>query len=631
MLIIAEKPSLAEAIAKAIASRYTRHTKGSVGYIEAGEHQVTWCLGHVLELAPPHHYDSRLKSWSLDQLPILIRPDAWALLPKDDAKAQLAVIEALLKKAREVVNAGDPDREGQMLVDEVLEHFRWEGATQRLLVHDTTAASVRKSFAKMRPNVEYLPLYQAAKCRSRADWLVGMNLSRAATKRIGPKISVGRVQTPTLALVVRRDREIEGHAAKHFYALHATCCTRNETVVLSHDNEKQRIFDESEAKRLAGALQGKTVSIAVEEHVETERSPMPFMLATFQRAAEELYGWGVKECQSILQSLYEAELVSYPRTDHDHLPAEQEGEALPMAKAILSAGLLPDVAPLLSQMRTKKRVYGTGKTEEHHGLTPTRKLPPPDLPPKLRNGWELVARRFLASLCPDYQATIKVASFEFQGRVFSAKGAAPINLEASWRRVIPKKELPEALPIAAGGGETVSALARSVEIKKGKTTPPKAYTESTLIADMRAVAKYVTNEQLRAKLKETAGIGTAATQATTIETLKERGYVTLEGKGKVKRLRSTPLGRYVIDALPPVLADPGVTALWENQLDLIAQKAANDADFMEKIAVYVTKHVQGIKTKEMPPLPPEVKDKPAPTAKARAHGRRVLGKKRRYS
>jgi len=589
-LIIAEKPSLARSVANGIDGvRFNGD-----GFIQidgpAGGTTVTWCFGHLYELAEPEHYNPAWKKWNAALLPMTIAPGQWKLLPKKDSQVQIRVIARLLKTATEVIHAGDPDREGQMLVDEVLDELKWKGKTQRLLLHDTTPASVRKALVKLQPNTNFAPLYQAAQCRSQADWLVGMNLTRAASLKMGVTVSIGRVQTPTLALVVRRDLAIEGHTSSVFYTLHATVNTAKGNVVLVHDTEHDRITDKKLAQAIAKALTGQGVILSVTEKTITEQAPLPFTLPRFQKAAEARYGWTAKQALDTLQKAYEQQLVSYPRTDCPYLPEEQAGQAVPMVRSIVNGGHFGVVRGLLDSMQPSKRVYDDKKVAQHHGLTPTSKLPASTTPADICQAWDLVTGQFLKSLLPAYKATVKTVAFEYEGREFKASAETALNADASWRVLEPKEQkasLP-ALPDGSKGNVT------GVEVKQGKTTPPKPYTEATLIADMGNIHKFVDDPKLKALLKENAGIGTAATQGAIIETLKRRKYVELTGRGKTKSLRSTELGRTVIARMPDALSNPGITALWEEQLGAIASGQANPAEFMTRIDAYVKRNLERI-------------------------------------
>lgn len=601
-LFIAEKPSLARAIAGGLG----KITGKSDHHIEVGHDYITWCYGHILELASPEAYDAGLARWSLEALPITVPADGWKLVVKPDAKSQFNAIGKLLRMADEVVNAGDPDREGQMLVDEVLEAHRWSGKTSRILVANTTPEGVRAALKKIQPNANFRPLYEAAMCRSRADWLVGMNLTRAATKRIGPVTSIGRVQTPTLALVVQRDRAIEGHTSTSYYPLHAHIQTTQGAFVAVHDPKENRITDPKEAKAIAAALTGSRVPLTMVNKQERMHAPLPFVLSSFQAAAEEAYGWGAKESLEVLQSLYEKQLVTYPRTDCAYLPSELAGTARRMAEAIVATGLLPPVAEaLLPHMAPKPSIYDDSKVEEHHGVIPTLRMPGEDLSPKLRDGWRLVARRFLQTLLPHLIKDVSEVFFTHEERKFTSRGETPLNHAESWMALEPPKEKREDVPPLSLRGPVTVGDVREVEIKQGKTTPPKRYTEASLIADMKSVAKFVDDPKLKAILKETSGIGTAATHAAIIETLKARQYITLVGKGKTKQIVSTPFGRYLIDNLPKALRDAGITAAWEDMLDQIAKGGADPGTFMARIEAYVAKYVQHMKTVELAPLPEE--------------------------
>jgi DNA topoisomerase-3 len=575
-LFIAEKPSLARAIASNLGSPVKKSS--SDGYIEVqgGNDVVTWCYGHLLENLMPEEYDKKWASWDINTLPITIRQ--WRLKPRKDAEKQLETIGTLLKKAKIVVNAGDPDREGQLLVDEVLEYHAWQGKTLRLLLNATDRESVLKALSSMRENKEFKNLSDAALCRSRADWLVGMNMSRAATRKFGRTVSVGRVQTPTLSLVVQRDLEIENFKPQTFYTLVAEVKTSGGMLKMEHSPKENRILDKKVADAFAASLKGKTVALTVERAKKREHAPSPYMLATFQKDAEKELGMGAQAALDALQQLYEAQLTSYPRTDHEHLPPEQASSAVKIASAVIQAGFVKEAKEFIPLMQPSKRIYSLPKDAEHHGLVPTGKKPPENLSPKLLKAYELVCRRFVLSLLPDYEYEETSVSFVHEKRKFSCSGEVQINLAKSWRALDTKKTTALALR-----GDPKEGTVVRVDVNSGKTTPPKPYTEASLIADMRSVAKFVSDPKLKAILKETSGIGTAATQAGIIETLKKRGFI----EHKKKNLISTQFGRSVIARMPKSLADPGVTAAWEDALAMIAAGKYKPDDFMQRTDLFV--------------------------------------------
>lgn len=633
-VLIAEKPSLAKLIATALGRPLAVHD----GYFEYADMDVTWQFGHLLEQAPPDAYDPALKKWTLESLPFTVPADRWLLLPKraekgrDDPKVQIEVISKLLRKATSVVHAGDPDREGQLLVDETLEYLGWTGATQRLRILDPNTASIRKALANMEPNSKYRNEHLAALSRSRADYLLGLNATRVASVRLGVTASIGRVQTPALYIAYLREMQITKHATTHFYTLHATVAGAHDSLVLVHDDKNMRILDKGEAQSIANALTGTQQTVSIAERALTEGSPMPYTMGSWLTAAEDAFGWSMKHAGDILQQLYERQLVSYPRTDCPYMPDEQAPLAVPMIARFIEGGLLEYAKPLQQHLAPNPKVYSSAKISEsgesHYGITPTGKLPHPSLNDDQRMGWELITRNFVKSLLPDYKATEKTAAFTFNGRRFAAKGETPVNLAASWRALEPKRDV-QPLPTKLRSGESFSGRVQGVELKQGKTTPPKRFTAPSLAEELKAVAKYVTDERLKAILKENAGIGTAATRKGIIETLIARKYIRLEGK-KTKYVHVTPFGVYLCELLPKALTDPGVTAMWEEQLNLIAKGQASSSDFMEKIERFIRKHVDSLKQMEMPALPAGALEEPKPAKKAVA-SRRMTGKKRKYS
>lgn len=605
-LVIAEKPSVAKAIRAVVGSSY----------------EVTHCVGHMLEQAPPDAYDPRWKSWNVDLLPITVRH--WKLQVKPDTADQLKKIGDLLKKAKEVIHAGDPDREGQLLVDEVLEYFGWRGPTRRVLINATDDATIRKAFARIEDNSKYRPLMLSAQCRQRADWLVGMNLSRAVTKLLSDEatISIGRVQTPTLALLVRRHKEIKNFRPETFYTLAAQFSLQGgRTLTMKHEPDP-RILVEKDAKALAAAVRGQSVPLSVAVKPGVRHAPLPFDLPAFQRAAESYFGWGAAKSLQHLQEAYESKLTTYPRTDCRYLPADQAGDALRIARAVAPIVNCPD--KLLSLMAPSPRIYDSSKVAEHHGLIPTGVVPSEQTPRAIWQAWALVSLQFLASLLPDekYEETVVRALVPAPQRqdplLFSARGETPRNPGASWAdldmdalfsRQRQTKQAPSLPPLRDGE----RAVVEKCEVVAGKTTPPKPYTEASLIADMRSVAKFVDDPVLKAKLKETSGIGTAATQAGIIETLKARGFaMTIK-----KNLEPTELGVQVIEAIPPKLADPGVTAAWEDALSKIAAGQYDPEQFMRRVEMMVSARLAEVRECRMKGARITAKSLARPSAPAR--------------
>ena len=596
-VIIAEKPSMGRAIADSITG--IRHAKN--GYIEIGNTIVTWCIGHLLENSQPEEYNPAWKSWSMKDLPFPITE--WKLMPKSSTLTQLNVIGSLLKQASSVVNAGDPDREGLMLVNEVLEWFNWTGQTQRLILNSYDQSSVKKALTSLANNSIYDNLYEAAKCRSRADWLLGLSATRAATRaytRFEDKIviSVGRVQTPALWLVVKRDLEIDNFNTKPFFTLAANVITKaGNALILTHEpGQDNRIWDKPIADALANKIKGSNQALAVVQSKVKSAPPKPYNLLSFSTDANEAFGWSAKECLDVLQELYSPEyaLTTYPRTDCEYLKSEQMPDALNVAQACLS--VLPEAQSLSTLLKPRPSYYDSAKVTEHHAIIPTLKKPWAGLSGKHLDAYRLVARRFVLSLLPDHEYQETVASFTVDGRVFSVKGEVDINSAQSWVALTNKKTKAPLPPVT--NGETVKI--NSVKVNQGKTSPPKRYTEATLCQDMASVAKFVSDPVIKARLKENDGIGTPATWQSIIETLKTRRYIEPFGK---KQIISTRFGKELVSTLSPNLMAPGLTALWEIALESVAKGTMKPEEFMARATKFVAQRVDEMRvaTKKITP------------------------------
>lgn len=630
-VIIAEKPSLARAIVDGLRLRAEKRD----GYMQADGMCVTWVFGHILELEDASAYNPEWKRWTDKTLPIRVRDWQYRVTePK-----QMGVIADLLKRASEVVHAGDPDREGQLLVDEVLHHLRWRSKTLRLLLNATDGASVRKAWESMRPNSEFQPLYRAGLCRQRADWLVGINGTRAATVLAttnGAMVPIGRVMTPTLALVVRRDRAIEGFVPQDFWRICIDVQTSTgQRARLVHD-PVEHITDKALAAAIARRMDGAVVDLKVEREKKSERPPLPWHLGEYQRAMQKRFGLRLSQSLEILQSLYEKSLVSYPRTDCRYLPSEQKDQAIPIALALYQGSLQDWQVAAMERnkelLRPKDWIYDSAKVEEHHGIVPTGATPKPgSLSDNERRCFDAVVEHFCKTLLPSHEyLQTTISTTDDEGRVFRATHSESLNWDRSWRSLTPRKQEGED---REGGGQSLAgiepgrAMVVGTDLAAGKTTPPEHYTEASLAQDMESVAKYATHEKIKARLKETSGIGTAATRSAIIDKLKRYGMIEefkKSSKGKSQAmLRSTPFGREVVDAVPASLSDPALTATWEEALNMIAKGQYSDTDFMDKIDDYVERIVVALRAlaqdKKIRSTPPESRQ---PHSQARSRSTR---------
>ena len=416
-LFIAEKPS----VAKAIAGELGATGKGD-GFIECGTDKVTWCFGHMLEQADPDEYtpddvprgQSGKKVWRVDELPII--PESWILKPKDDAKKQLAVIGKLLKEAKEIVNAGDPDREGQLLVDEVLEHFRNSKPVRRFWVSAQDSVSVKRGLAALKENTTYAGWADAARGRQRADWLIGMNLSRAYTLRAqrgGSRalLTVGRVQTPTLALVVARDREIEAFKAVPYHTIRAVVQHAGGSFAAAWKAKEDqagldsegRLVDTAVADALVAAVKGQPGTIAAyKQEAKKQNQPLAFALSDITALASAKFGYSAEDVLNTCQALYEThKLTSYPRTDCAYLPESQHADAPRVLEAVKHVN--PELAGLVdaADPRIKSKTWDDSKITAHHGIVPTmQKGSKAGLSERERNIYELIVRAYLAQFYP---------------------------------------------------------------------------------------------------------------------------------------------------------------------------------------------------------------------------------------
>lgn len=575
---LCEKPSQAKDIAGVLASGGTPARRE--GYFETPCGVVTWAIGHLLEQASPEHYDEALERWQIGSLPII--PDAWQMRPVAKTRSQLMVVRACLRGATEVVIATDADREGESIARELLDAAGYRGKLQRLWLSALDEKSIRAALARLRADEETRPLYWAAQARSRADWLVGMNITRAQTLLTqahgGRGVrSVGRVQTPTLALVVRRDRAIENHIARDFFELSASVVVEGTEVRLklrhapAAQPEDRRIYDRERAEALATQAQHARGPLRVSTERKRAGPPKLFSLSALQKACSAKYGWSADHTLRVAQSLYEThKLTSYPRSDCSYLPSEQASEVpeilrhLSKQSALASGIQAVGVQPLIRQ-----DVFDSSKITAHHAIIPTTvSASLGALSEDERRAYLLIAKHYLAALAPDHVFDETRIFLDANSVPFSARGM--VTREQGWRAVFEDgEEEPEEeegqrpLPAVADGAP---GRVERVLIEGRTTKPPPRYTEGTLIEDMRSVAKFADDPAIKARLKETSGIGTEATRASIIKTLRDRGFVVAQGK----QIRSTDIGRELVDSLPRDLTDPALTAAWEDALEAIA-------------------------------------------------------------
>ena len=592
-LFVAEKPSLGRAIAAELGV-----TQNNPTFQICGSDTVTWCFGHILAPYDPQDYDDNLRIWRRRDLPII--PKEWKLRPKESALTQLQVINHLLSEAEMVVHAGDPDREGQLLVDEVLEHFHYTGPVQRIWLASLDSLSVQKALATLKDNRDYADLRDAARARSQADWLIGMNASRAMTifgRETGHNdgvLSLGRVQTPTLALVVQRDREIKAFVPVDYLILQASLqndagsfsATFKPSDTQTGLDSEGRLVDASIAQGIVDSVRGQTgIITSVTREKKKKPVPLPHCLSSLQKAASSKFGMTAQQVLDTAQSLYEKKLTTYPRTDCRYLPEEQFGDAARLITALSGvSGLEAVTAKADSALRGP--VWDTKKITAHHAIIPTGEEPR-SLTAQETNLYLMIAVQYFLQFYPpmSYEAqkivvSINDTTWEARGRLILEPGWTGVAAEED--EDAKKKEPEQSLPPVSSD---TPVTCTDVDALKKKTTPPSKFSEGSLIEAMANIHRFVSDASAKATLKENEGLGTEATRASIIETLKGRKYIEPSGKSLV----STPLGQSLIDMTPDVLKDPVMTAQWEQRLEQIARDELTlDAFMQDQITILPT-------------------------------------------
>lgn len=599
-LFLCEKPSQAKDIAKVLGA----NRRGDGCWLGPGV-TVTWCIGHLLETAPPDAYDARFKRWVLGDLPII--PERWKMQVKPKTASQFKAVKRLLGEASELVIATDADREGEMIARELVEHCRYRGPIQRLWLSALDDASICKALATLKPGAETFSLYHSALGRSRADWLIGMNMSRLFTllgRQSGYQgvLPVGRVQTPTLRLVVDRDRSIAGFVPVPYWSIEVALradgmpFTAQWRAAEDRCDDQGRCLDPEHARQAATAIESAEQAQVLKVRTERMREapPLLFDLGTLQEVCSKKLGLGAQETLDIAQALYEThKLITYPRSDCGYLPLSQHGEAPAIIAALGRSD--PPLSELLThvQPQRRSRAWNDAKVSAHHGIIPTAAVTDLSrLVGKQRAVYTLIRARYLAQFLPNHEYDRTQADFDCAGQALRAVGK--VIVEPGWCRALPEALTPvkgrepapaQALPVLSEGQH---CNVMSVNLKDLWTQPPKPFTEGDLIKAMKNVAKLVDDPRLKQKLKDTTGIGTEATRAGIIQGLLDRGYLTKQGKA----LSASPAAFSLIDAVPRAIADPGTTAIWEQALDMVQSGEMSLEEFVAKQSAWMRKQVE---------------------------------------
>ena len=594
IVCIAEKPSVAREIARILGATASRD-----GYIEGNGYQVTWTYGHLCTLKEPHDYTEAWKPWSLSRLPMIPQRFGIKLIPQEHIEKQFAVVQKLMQKADSIVNCGDAGQEGELIQRWVMQKAGAKCPVKRLWISSMTDEAIEEGFQQLKDQHDYQSLYLAGVSRAIGDWLLGMNATRLYTLKYGQNrqvLSIGRVQTPTLALIVNRQKEIEQFKPEPYWILSTTY---RDTVFSS---TKGKFTKKEEGEKFLETISGKPFTVTdVQKKNGTEQPPQLYDLTSLQVDCNKKYSMSAEQTLNIIQGLYEKKLTTYPRVDTQYL----SDDIYPKCPQTLQ-GLMEKYSQLLAPLggkvlRKSKRVFDSSKVTDHHAIIPTG-VPARNLTDMERNVYDLIARRFIAVFYPD----CKFATTTVMGKVenIDFKVSGKTILDEGWRVVYQKatgnqdkaesnesQDNPDnaeerTLPnfVKGESGDHVPSLTEKW------TTPPKFYTEATLLRAMETAGKFVEDEELRAALKEN-GIGRPSSRAGIIETLFKRHYI----KRERKNLIATPTGIELIDTIKEeLLKSCELTGIWEKKLRDIEAKKYDPGQFIEELKEQIKQIVQEV-------------------------------------
>ncbi|EAI9197057.1 DNA topoisomerase III [Campylobacter coli] len=609
-LFIAEKPELGRAIAEGLDGNY----KSGEGYIQKGDNIVTWAFGHILELAKPEEYDEKYKLWKLEDLPLPIKE--FKYLPKKESKKQLKIICDLIHsdKITSIVNCGDADDEGQILVDEIIQYSKTSKPVFRVLINDLTPKAVKEEIAKIKPNADFKGMSERGFARSQADWIVGINLTRAYTimaRKNGYEgiLSVGRVQTPILALIVNRDKEFENFKSINYYSLLGDFNINNNTIKARLKTE-DKILDENLAKEIKESCENQNAKINLKIENKKEYPPLPYNLLVLQAECAKLFGFSPDKTLEITQILREKhKAITYNRSDCQYLPEtmfEQAPNILNIIKENLNSNDEIQALIASSDLTIKSKTFNDANISAHYGIIPTQNKISSQLTQDELVVYNLIAKRFIIQFFHPREYQTTTINLEVNQRIFTAtqNKTTKSGFRSLWQNIDSEEEQENNendindLSILKNGDIAKCSL---IQIEKKQTKPRPYYTMTTLLKDLNSVAKYVSDERIKKlliekdkdKKGESGGIGTPATRSNHIKTLIEREYIEVS-KDKKQIIKSTKKGRDLIKLSPKSLITPDMTALWFEQQKMIEISELRREQFLEEITKEVISEIQRI-------------------------------------
>lgn len=602
-LVLAEKPSVAREIARVMGSR-DKHKS----HFEGPKYVVTWALGHLVGLAEPEEYDGKYKQWSLEDLPIL--PGKMKLKVLRESSHQFKAVQQLMRRQDigELIVATDAAREGELLARWIMDMVKWSKPFKRLWISSQTDKAIKEGFASLKPGSQYERLYQSARCRAEADWMVGLNVTRALTTKFGSPLSAGRVQTPTLGMIMERENEITRFRSEEYHVLRANFGSFE--AIWRGTNGDSRIFDADRLEALKRQLEGASGSIVkLVKNEKTIPHPLAYDLTELQRDANRQLGFSAKQTSNVLQRLYEQhKLVTYPRTDSRYLTADMADTLKERLTSVAVGPYAPLARPLLRKpLPLGKRIVDDSKVTDHHAIIPTEQTVLLNaLSPEERKLYDLIVRRFISLFYPPARFDQVTVTVEAGGETLHAKGTT--IKDSGWRAVYDGQAMEDegeeeddsqsALP-ELKQGQKLSV--QRCQILPGRTQPPKRYTEAALLTQM-----------------EKHGLGTPATRADIIEKLVHSDTIERQGNA----LHPTGKGKQLIELAPADLRSPNLTARWEAELEQIARGQGKPEPFLHGIREMAVELVRGVKYSEATYKPHNVSNSHCPDC-----GTRLLEKK----
>lgn len=600
-LVLAEKPSVGRDLAKVLNCR-----QGGNGCLIGDKYIVTWALGHLVTLADPEVYGDEYKNWSLETLPML--PKRMELTVIRETSKQFNTVKSLLKRpdVDQLVIATDAGREGELVARWIIIKAGFSKPIKRLWISSQTDRSIREGFNNLKPGHEYDNLYRSAQCRAEADWLIGLNVTRALTCKYNAQLSAGRVQTPTLAMVVERENEIKRFIPKDYWAIN-TFAGGFSMQWRDKTSSQARLFNKSQAEAIIARLKGHDCNITdVKKEAKQELPPLAYDLTELQRDANRRFGYSAKQTLNIMQKLYETyKIVTYPRTDSRCI-TDDIVPTLPERLRSISTGPYAEAAKSLLRkgIKTTKRFVDNSKVSDHHAIIPT------ELPADLRileheerNIFDLIAKRFLAVLSAPFEYGQTTVKADINGELFTAKGKIIKSL--GWKAIYSgengdiaqiddtsstpssDEDQDQKLPDVKKGDRL---KIQNVQLANGKTKPPARYTEATLLTAMEHPGKFIDSNTLRDTIDKTGGLGTPATRADIIEKLFNSFYMERRGK----EIHPTSKGIQLIDMVPTDLKSPELTAKWEQRLTMISTGKAAPVEFINEMRSYASTLVSNV-------------------------------------